>query len=99
MGLEYELAPSAYFLQQLEDIKDKIFVESKLRLIKINPFRFKGLEGYRFVFAVKLRLNGYKRLIYLAEPKERKVFIFGLFERGKGYKDFERFYRQYLKSK
>ncbi|MBS3131148.1 hypothetical protein J4212_01830 [Candidatus Woesearchaeota archaeon] len=99
MGLIYEIVPSVYFLEQLKSLKDKSLIESKLHLVKISPFRFKALEGYKFVFAVKLRLNGYKRLIYLVEPKERKAFIFGLFERKKDYKDFERFYKRYLKEK
>ena len=76
-----------------------MIINKKLDLLEINPFRFKFISGKRFVFAIKIRLNGNKRLIYKVEPSLRKVLIFGLFERGKGYKDFEKFYKEYLRNK
>ena len=96
--MRFNIFFSRYFETQLERIKDTILINKKLDLLEINPFRFKSVTGKRFVFAIKIRLNGYKRLIYEIEPSLRKVFVFGLFERRKDYKDFEKFYKKYLKN-
>lgn len=97
--MSFKLFFSKYFEAQLDEIKDRTLIDKKLDLLEINPFRFKALSGKRFVFAIKLRLNGYKRLIYKVEPSLKAVFVFGLFERGKGYKDLEKFYKEYLRNK
>ena len=46
--MDYFLKPSHFFLEQLDDLSDKakIIIEDKLRLLKLNPFRFKRIEGY-----------------------------------------------------
>ena len=97
--MRFRLYFSKYFEDQLEEIKYITLIDKKLDLLEINPFRFKFIAGKRFVFAIKIRLNGYKRLIYKVEPSSKSVFVFGLFERGKGYKDFEKFYKDYLRNR
>ena len=55
--MEFELKPSEFFLEQIEELSDKVsrIVEDKLRLLKINPFRFKRIEGYNlFLFRKSL---------------------------------------------
>lgn len=54
--MEYELKPSDFFLQQIDELSDeaKKTVEDKLKLVKINPFRNKRIHGYNlFLFRVR----------------------------------------------
>ena len=99
--MRFKIFYSKYFKAQLEKekIRDNRLINKKLDLLEINPFRFKSVSGKKFVFAIKIRINGYKRLIYKVELSSRSVFVFGLFERRKEYKDFEKFYKEYLKNK
>lgn len=99
MESTYKIQFSDYFYEQIKEINDKKLIEDKLRLIEINPFRFKPLHGYRFVFAIKITLNGYWRLIYSIDTREKIVFVFGLFPRKNDYKDFMRFYERWKRKR
>ena len=46
--MEYEVIPSEFFLEQIDELSDEAakLIEDKLRWAKINPFRFKRIEGY-----------------------------------------------------
>ncbi len=98
MDSTYKLLFSEYFEHQFKKIKKKTLVEDKLRLLKQNPFRFKGLTGYHLVFEIKLRLNGYQRLIYTVNVKEKNILVFGLFPRKHEFKDFQRFYDRVMRT-
>lgn len=59
-SVEYILQPSEFFLGQLDELSDKAarIIEDKLRLLKINPFRFKKIEGYHlFLFRIRFEDN------------------------------------------
>lgn len=99
MALDFELKYTRFFERQWlgYDEKTKNLIEDKLRLIKQNPFRYDTLEGYKRVRKVKLSIEGkYQRLLYaLHMPQANQIFILGIFERDKDYKDFERKFTQF----
>ncbi len=101
MGLEFNLKFTQFFLRQWGsyDEKSKRLIESKLGLIKQNPFRFPKHEGYKFVFKVKLSIeNKYSRLMYAVfMPDSEHITILGIFDREANYKDFERIFRELRK--
>ena len=75
-----ELKPSRYFLEQLDGLSDKTLsiVDSKLKLIEANPFRFKrlyfpGLQLFRIPINDR---NKELRLIYLVENKLVTLLFF-----------------------
>jgi len=86
--MEFELKPSEFFLEQIEELSDKVsrIVEDKLRLLKINPFRFKRIEGYNlFLFRIRFEDNQKeKRVIYLVDKPYVKILC--ILDRDKEYK-------------
>lgn len=94
--MEYEFKPSHFFLQQVEELSDEAarIVEDKLRLVKINPFRNKRIEGYGlFLFRIRFEDNKReKRVIYLVDKPYIKLLC--LLDRKGDYKDL----KKYLKS-
>src|SRR3989338_4921543 len=91
--MEFELKPSEFFLEQIEELSDKVsrIVEDKLRLLKINPFRFKRIEGYNlFLFRIRFEDNQKeKRVIYLVDKPYVKVLC--ILDRDKEYKDLKKY--------
>lgn len=88
---EYELIPSTFFIQQLNDLSDdsKQLIYDKLLLLKINPFRFKRIKGYSlFLFRIRFE-DGRKekRLVYLVDGL--KVKILCILDRDNNYKDLK----------
>ena len=80
--MEYLIKPSLFFLEQLEGLGGKAtrIVEDKIRILKINPFRFKRIEGYNlFLFRIRLEDNQKdnqkeKRVVYLVD-KPRVIIL------------------------
>jgi hypothetical protein len=94
--MEYEFKPSHFFLQQAEELSDEAarIVESRLKLVKINPFRNKRIEGYSlFLFRIRFEDNKReKRVVYLVDKPYIKLIC--ILDRKDDYKDL----RKYLKS-
>jgi mRNA-degrading endonuclease RelE of RelBE toxin-antitoxin system len=94
MASNFELFYTRFFEKQwlAYDAKTRLLIEDKLKLVKQNPFRYDALEGYARVRKVKLSLKGkYQRLLYaLHMPQANQILILGVFERDKGYDEFER---------
>jgi len=94
--MEYEFKPSHFFLQQAEELSDEAarIVKDRLRLVKINPFRNKKIEGYDlFLFRIRFGDNKReKRVIYLVDKPYVKLIC--ILDRDDDYKDL----RKYLKS-
>jgi len=90
---EYELIPSKFFLKQLDLISVEALqiIESKLNLIKQNPFRFKRIKGYDlFLFRIRFQdRRKEKRIIYLVNKP--KVKIICILDRSNDYKDLKKF--------
>jgi mRNA-degrading endonuclease RelE of RelBE toxin-antitoxin system len=89
----YELIPSKFFLNQLDDLDDssKKLLKEKVLLVKINPYRYKRIKGYDlFLFRIRFE-DGRKekRLIYLLEKPKIKVLC--ILDRDKEYKDLKKF--------
>ena len=88
--MEYILKPSTFFLEQVDELSDKAarIVEEKLKLLKINPFRFKKLEGFDlFLFRIRFEDNQKeKRLVYLVDKPEVKILC--IIDRDSGYREF-----------
>jgi len=62
-------------------------VENRLRLVKINPFRNKRIQGYDlFLFRIRFEDNRKeKRIIYLVDKPYVKLIC--ILDRDKEYKD------------
>jgi mRNA-degrading endonuclease RelE of RelBE toxin-antitoxin system len=94
MASNYEVLYTRFFEKQWlgYDKETRLLLEEKLRFIKQDPFRYETLEGYKRVRKVKLSVKGkYQRLLYaLHMPETNQVLILGVFERDKGYDEFER---------
>src|SRR3989344_7650968 len=101
MVLSFQFKFTHYFLLQWEDYDEatREFIQSKLDLIKQNPFRFPKHEGYRFVFKVKISVEQkYSRLMYAVfMPDQQHITILGIFDRDVDYKDFERIFKELRK--
>ena len=94
--MEYEFKPSHFFLQQVEELSDEAtrILRDRLKLVKINPFRSKRIEGYDlFLFRIRFEDNRReKRVIYLVDKPYVKLIC--ILDRDDDYKDL----RKYLKS-
>jgi mRNA-degrading endonuclease RelE of RelBE toxin-antitoxin system len=95
--MEYEIIPSKFFLEQIDDLSDEAakLIENKLRLAKINPYRFKRIEGYKlFLFRIRFEdERKEKRVIYLVDKP--KVKILCILDRGSEYKKLRNFLKRH----
>lgn len=89
----FELKPTDFFLEQIDELSDEAakLIDEKLKLVKINPFRYKRIEGYRlFLFRIRFEDNRKeKRVIYLVEKPLVKVLC--ILDRDKEYKDLKKY--------
>ncbi|MBU2442285.1 MAG: hypothetical protein KKA43_08175, partial [Nanoarchaeota archaeon] len=56
----FELKPTEFFLEQLDDISKEatLLIEKKLNLVKINPFRNKRIHRQNlFLFRIRFQDN------------------------------------------
>lgn len=94
--MDYEIIPSKFFLKQLDDLTDKSLelIEKKILLLKINPFRYKRIHGYKlFLFRIRFEDdNKEKRVIYLVDKP--KVKILCILDRGSDYKNLRKFLKR-----
>ncbi len=99
MDLIFDLIFTKFFLKQFDKLsqKEKILINSKLKLLKNSPFRFKALKSYKNTFEIKISIdNNYSRLIYVVYlPNSNEITIFGIFKREKEFKDFKRKFENY----
>ncbi len=95
--MEYELIPSKFFLEQINELSDKAakLIEEKLRLVKINPYRFKRIEGYKlFLFRIRFEDDRKeKRVVYLVDKPKVKVLC--ILDRSSEYKQLRKFLKRY----
>lgn len=91
------LKPTNFFLEQLDDLneKSKRIVKGKLELAKINPYRFKRIQGYSlFLFRIRFENNKKeKRVIYLIDKPFVKVLC--VLDRDKEYKDLKKYLKKF----
>ncbi|MBI3035078.1 hypothetical protein HYY71_02040 [Candidatus Woesearchaeota archaeon] len=91
--MEYELKPSHFFLQQIDELSDeaKRVVENRLRLVKVNPFRNKRIQGYNlFLFRIRFEeQHREKRIIYLVDKPYVKLIC--ILDSDKEYKDLNKY--------
>jgi len=94
--MEYIIKPSEFFLEQISELSDDAarIVEDKIRMLKINPFRFKRIEGYSlFLFRIRFEDNRKeKRAIYLVDKPYVKMLC--ILDRDNDYKDLKRYLKQ-----
>tara|TARA_Y100000034_G_C6570956_1_gene247448 strand:- start:86 stop:382 length:297 start_codon:yes stop_codon:yes gene_type:complete len=95
--MDYVLKPSKFFLDQIDELSDKSarIIEDKLRLLKINPFRFKRIEGYSlFLFRIRFEDNRKeKRVIYLVDKPDIEILC--ILDRDKGYNDLKKYLKRF----
>lgn len=92
--MTFEIVASNILLEQIKhlDGKSKRILESKIDLIKFNPFRFKRIHSKKFskVFRVRLSINDTEsRLIYVVLGS--KILLVCLFDRKDDYKDLGKY--------
>ena len=94
--LDYVLRPSHFFLEQIDELSDKAaaIIEDQLRLLKLNPFRFKRIEGYNlFLFRIRFEDNRKeKRVIYLVDKPN--IDILCILDRDKEYNDLKKYLKK-----
>lgn len=94
--MEYELKPSHFFLQQLDElsIEAKRILEQRLKLVKINPSCNKRIHGYPlFLFRIRFEDNQKeKRVIYLVDKPYVKLIC--ILDRRKEYKDLQKYLKK-----
>ena len=99
--MDFKFKFTKYFVQQWDsyDTKIKKLIESKLNLIKQNPFQYPKHEGYKFVFKVKINIkDNYSRLMYAVfMPDSKHITVLGVFDRNAVYKDFEKIFKEFKK--
>ncbi len=95
--MEYEIIPTKLFLEQIDDLSDEAarLIEGKLRLVKINPYRFKRIEGYKlFLFRIRFEdERKEKRIVYLVDKPKVKVLC--ILDRSGEYKQLRKFLKRY----
>ena len=94
--MEYKFKPSKFFLQQVDELSDnavKILAE-KLKLVKINPFRYKRIPSYKlFLFRIRFEdEQKEKRVVYLVDKPDVKLLC--ILDRGKEYKELRRYLKK-----
>ena len=91
--MEFELKPSHFFLQQIDELSDeaKRVVDNRLKLVKVNPFRNKRIHGYNlFLFRIRFEVqHREKRVIYLVDKPYVKLIC--ILDRDKEYKDLKKY--------
>src|SRR3989344_2882816 len=95
--MEYTLKPSHFFLEQINELSEQSskLIEEKLKLAKINPFRYKRIQGYNlFLFRIRFEDNRKeKRVIYLVDKPYVKILC--ILDRDKEYKDLKKYLEKY----
>lgn len=94
--MDYIIKPSHFFLEQIDELSDKAakLIEEKLKLLKINPFRYKRIYGYNlFLFRIRFEdKRKEKRVVYLVDKPYVKVLC--ILDRSKGYKDLKKYLKK-----
>ena len=95
--MDYELIPSKFFLEQLDLLIDNALrvIDDKLKLVKINPFRFKRIHGFKlFLFRIRFEDDRKeKRIIYLADKPKIKLLC--ILDRDSEYKQLKKFLKMH----
>ena len=95
--MEYDIIPSKFFLEQIDELSDEAakLIKEKLLLAKINPYRFKKIEGYKlFLFRIRFEDDRKeKRVIYLVDKPKVKVLC--ILDRSSEYKQLRKFLKRY----
>ena len=96
-NIEYILKPSQFFLQHVDELSDEAakVLEDKLRLAKINPYRYKRIKGHNLcLFRIRFEDNRKeKRIVYLVDKPFIKVLC--ILDRDKEYKDLEKYLKKF----
>ena len=92
----YIIKPSYFFLQQIDNLSDEAtkLIVNKLKLAKINPFRYKRIKGYGlFLFRIRFEdERKEKRIVYLVDKPFIKVLC--ILDRDKEYKDLKKYLKK-----
>ncbi len=92
----YVIKPSHFFLQQADELSDEAakLIEEKLKLAKINPYRYKRIFGYKlFLFRIRFEdERKEKRVVYLVDKPFIKVLC--ILDRDKEYKDLKKYLKK-----
>ena len=94
--MEYAIKPSQFFLQRADELSSEAakLIENKLKLAKINPFRYKRILGYKlFLFRIRFE-DGRKekRIVYLVDKSYIKVLC--ILDSDKEYKDLKKYLKK-----
>ena len=94
--MEYALIPSTYFLKQIRIVSSKAanIIEEKLKLVKLNPYRFKRVKGYSLLlFRIRFKdERKEKRIVYLVDKPYVKLLC--ILDRDNDYKDLKKYLKK-----
>lgn len=84
-------------MEQLDSLTDDALhiIDDKLKLVKINPFRFKRIHGFKlFLFRIRFEDDRKeKRIIYLADKPKIKLLC--ILDRDTEYKQLKNFLKRH----
>jgi len=91
--MDFEIIGTGFFQNQIKglDDKSKRILRDKIRLMKMNPFRYKRVHSKKFSRVHRVRLtieDKSARLAYSIVGK--RIFLACLLDRDKDYKDLEK---------
>ncbi len=91
--MNFTLEISQVFVEQLDELSKETrrILKTKLQLLKINPYRYKRIQGQGVIlFRIRFSDNRKeKRLIYTIDKS--KVELLCILDRDKDYKDLKRY--------
>ena len=86
-----KIIPSNLIKKQLRKLNNNTLklLTKKIELIKHNPFRYKTLQDYKFLFRIRFKdQSKEKRLIY--QIKEDTIILLFILNRKHDYKDLKK---------
>lgn len=97
--MEFEVITTLFFRSQIEDLDEKSrrIILDKLRLLKLNPFRYKKLHSKEYSRVHRVRLTIRDKSVRMAYViSENKVFVACLLDRDDDYTNLDYYLRKYL---
>ncbi len=94
--MSFTLKPSQLLLEQIEELSAETArtLESKLQLLKLNPYHYKRIHGHNLsLFRILFSDNQKeKRVIYLVDKPYVKILF--ILDRDNDYKDLKKYLKK-----
>jgi len=95
--MKFNIIPTKEFLKQAKELdkKTKRILSDKIKLLKVNPYRFKKIRGHKLkLFRVRFKIQSKdSRLVYIViEPN---IILLCFIARKKDYNDLSKYIRRF----